>query len=120
MKKKILFPQISGMIHGGDYNPDQWLDRPDILEEDLRLMKKAGVNCVSLGIFAWSAYEPAEGEFHFRWLTDIMDRLYDNGIYTVPVSYTHLFSGAALSRSVLSSFLPVPGGQLPGQLLSVV
>lgn len=83
MKKKILFPQISGMIHGGDYNPDQWLDRPDILEEDLRLMKKAGVNCVSLGIFAWSAYEPAEGEFHFRWLTDIMDRLYDNGIYTV-------------------------------------
>ena len=19
-------------LHGGDYNPDQWLDRPDILE----------------------------------------------------------------------------------------
>ena len=25
--------------HGGDYNPDQWRDRPDILAEDIRLMK---------------------------------------------------------------------------------
>ena len=34
MEKKILFPQIGGIMHGGDYNPEQWLDRPDILEED--------------------------------------------------------------------------------------
>ena len=27
--------------HGGDYNPDQWRDRPDILAEDIRLMKLA-------------------------------------------------------------------------------
>ena len=33
-------------LHGGDYNPDQWLDRPDILEEDVRQMKRAGVNVV--------------------------------------------------------------------------
>ena len=38
-------------MHGGDYNPEQWLDRPDILEEDIRLMKLAHVNNVSLGIF---------------------------------------------------------------------
>ena len=31
------------LLHGGDYNADQWLDRPDILEEDIRLMKKAGI-----------------------------------------------------------------------------
>ena len=36
MKRKILFPQISGLMHGGDYNPEKWLDRPDILEEDIR------------------------------------------------------------------------------------
>ncbi len=29
MEKKILFPQIGGIMHGGDYNPEQWLDRPD-------------------------------------------------------------------------------------------
>lgn len=83
MEKKILFPQVGGFIHGGDYNPDQWLDRPDILEEDVRLMKKAGINSATLGVFSWSAYEPREGEFRFEWLEKIIDNLYRNGIYTV-------------------------------------
>ncbi len=34
------------ILHGGDYNPDQWLDCPEILDEDVRLMKKAGVNAL--------------------------------------------------------------------------
>ncbi len=83
MEKKILFPQAGGFLHGGDYNPEQWLDRPDILKEDVRMMKKAGVNCVTLGVFSWSVYEPAEGEFHFGWLEKIMDHLYENGIFTI-------------------------------------
>ena len=29
------------LLHGGDYNPEQWLDRPDILAQDIELMKKA-------------------------------------------------------------------------------
>ena len=41
--------------------PDGNLDRPDILEEDVRLMKKAGINSASVGIFSWSALEPREG-----------------------------------------------------------
>ncbi len=83
MEKKILFPQAGGFLHGGDYNLEQWLDRPDILEEDVRLMKKAGVNSATLGVFSWSVLEPEEGEFHFEWLEAIIDRLYQNGIYTV-------------------------------------
>ena len=83
MEKNILFPKLNGFVHGGDYNPEQWLDRPDILEEDIRMMKKAGVNCVTLGVFSWSVYEPREGEFHFEWLKKIMDSLYENGIYTI-------------------------------------
>ena len=23
------------LLHGGDYNPEQWLKRPDILEKDI-------------------------------------------------------------------------------------
>lgn len=53
---------VLGIFHGGDYNPDQWLDCPEVLEEDVRLMKKARVNCVSLGIFAWSRLEPEEAD----------------------------------------------------------
>lgn len=83
MEKNILFPQIKGLVHGGDYNPDQWLDRPDILAEDIRLMKKAGINSATLGVFSWSAYEPVEGEFHFEWMEEIIENLYQNGIYTV-------------------------------------
>ena len=36
MEKNQLFSKLNGLVHGGDYNPDQWLDRPDILEEDIR------------------------------------------------------------------------------------
>ena len=54
MEKNMLFSQVKGLVHGGDYNPDQWLDRPDILAEDIRLMKKAGINSATLGVFSWS------------------------------------------------------------------
>lgn len=70
-------------LFGGDYNPEQWLDRPDILEEDVRMMVKAGVNVVSLGIFSWAEEEPEEGRFELDWLADIIHNLYDNGIYTI-------------------------------------
>ena len=51
------------LIHGGDYNPEQWLDSPEILEQDIRLFKKAKINEVSLGIFSWSMLEPEGGKF---------------------------------------------------------
>ena len=63
----VLFPKIPALLHGGDYNPDQWLDRPDILEEDIKMMKKAGVNTATVGVFSWSALEPQEGNFQFGW-----------------------------------------------------
>ena len=78
-----LFPKADAMLHGGDYNPAQWLDRPDILEEDIKLMKEAHVNVVTLGVFSWSVYEPVEGEYHFGWLEEIMNNLYENGVYTI-------------------------------------
>lgn len=83
MEKNMLFPKIGGILHGGDYNPDQWLDRPDILEEDIRLLKQAGINSVSLGIFAWAAYEPEDGIYNLDWMEEIMNNLYANGIYTI-------------------------------------
>ena len=69
------------LCYGGDYNPDQWLECPEILEEDIRLMKKAHVNTVSLGIFAWAKLEPEEGVYDFEWMEKIINHLYENGIY---------------------------------------
>lgn len=80
---KVLFPQVNGLLHGGDYNPEQWLDRPDILQEDIRLMKQAGINTATLGVFSWAMYEKTEGVYEFEWLEKIINDLYQAGIYTV-------------------------------------
>lgn len=74
---------FEGLIHGGDYNPDQWLDRPDVPEEDLRLMTLARCNTMSVGIFAWSSLEQREGEFTFDWLEAVIERLHANDIRTI-------------------------------------
>ena len=71
------------LLHGGDYNPEQWLKRPDILEKDIDMLEESGCNVVSLGIFSWSTLEPEEGVFHFGWLQEIIDKLYKRGISTI-------------------------------------
>lgn len=66
-------------IHGGDYNPDQWKDMPQILEDDMRLMAEANCNTMSLGIFSWSELEPEEGKYDFSFMDKMMDMLAENG-----------------------------------------
>lgn len=71
------------MLHGGDYNPEQWLHSPEILEKDIEYFKKARINEASVGIFSWAILEPEEGKFDFEWLEQIIDRLYKNGISVI-------------------------------------
>ena len=66
------------MLYGADYNPDQWPE--DVWDDDIRLMREAGVNVVSLGIFAWSRIQPAEGVWDFEWLDRVMGKLHAGGI----------------------------------------
>lgn len=79
-KKHILSSSTGGLIHGVDYNPDQWLKYPEVIDEDFELFPAAGITGVSLGIFAWSMLEPREGEFDFGWMDGMMDRLHENGL----------------------------------------
>lgn len=83
MTKK--FPPISDrlpvLMHGADYNPDQWLHDPKVLEEDIRMMKLAHCNVMALGMFSWAALEPEEGVFTFEWLDRVLDSFAKNGIY---------------------------------------
>jgi len=74
-------PKCPHFLHGGDYNPDQW--PPEVWDEDMRLMKLAHCNAMSVGIFAWVRLEPAEGQFDFSWLDTIMDKLAANNAYAV-------------------------------------
>jgi beta-galactosidase len=75
--------KIPKMIHGGDYNPDQWINYEGIWDEDFRLMDLAHVNVMTIGIFSWSSLEPEEGRFDFSWMDQIMDRLAAEGKYAI-------------------------------------
>jgi beta-galactosidase len=86
--KPLRFPPIVAnfphVLHGGDYNPDQWIKWKDtVWKEDMRLAKLAGINSLSVGIFAWAALEPREGEYHFGWLDQVMNMLAENGMVAV-------------------------------------
>lgn len=67
--------------HGGDYNPEQW--SREVWQEDFRMMRKAGITTVSVGIFSWVSLQPAEDRFTFDWLDEIMDGLHKNGIKAI-------------------------------------
>ncbi|MGR6126773.1 beta-galactosidase [Paenibacillus sp. SER-28] len=81
----IKYPPISErvprMLHGADYNPEQWQHYPEVLAEDIRLMKLAKCNVMSVGIFSWVSLEPEEGVFTFEWLDRILDSFAENEIY---------------------------------------
>ena len=79
MKKIYMNENFKHFLHGGDYNPDQWQNYPEVLEEDMRLFKLANCNSMSVGIFAWAALEPEEGKYNFSFLDKAMDDIYANG-----------------------------------------
>lgn len=68
-------PRFPHMLHGGDYNPEQWIRTPEVWDEDVRLLQLARCNVVSVGIFAWSMLEPSEGQYQFDWLDRIFEKM---------------------------------------------
>jgi beta-galactosidase len=66
------------LFFGGDYNPEQWPE--EVWAEDVALMREAGVNLVTVGVFSWAFLEPAPGRYEFGWLDRVLDLLADGGI----------------------------------------
>ncbi|MFD7713097.1 beta-galactosidase [Streptomyces sp. NPDC059786] len=69
------------ILFGGDYNPEQWPE--ETWQEDVRLMKEAGVNSVTVGVFSWARIEPRPGAREFGWLDRLMDLLHEHGVGVV-------------------------------------
>jgi beta-galactosidase len=72
------WPRLDGLAYGGDYNPEQWPET--VWPEDVALMRAAGVNLVSVGIFAWGMLEPRPGDYQFGWLDRVISLLHEAGI----------------------------------------
>ena len=66
------------LLFGGDYNPEQWPRA--VWDEDVRLMREAGVNLATVGVFSWATLEPTPGARQFGWLDEVLDLLHAGGI----------------------------------------
>lgn len=66
---------------GAAYYPEMWEESE--LEKDIARCKELGLNCLRIGEFAWAKMEPREKEYHFEWLENIVDKLFENGIFTL-------------------------------------
>ncbi|PSL52543.1 beta-galactosidase [Saccharothrix carnea] len=69
---------MTGLRYGGDYNPEQWPE--EVWAQDVELMRRAGVNTVTVGVFSWARIEPRPGERDFGWLDRVLDLLHAGGI----------------------------------------
>ena len=72
---KFVLPDV---YFGGDYTPEHF--PREVMEEDMRLMKKAGVNIATINVFSWGQLQPNEESYRFEWLDDVMDTLAANGV----------------------------------------
>jgi beta-galactosidase len=74
----VITSKVPHILYGGDYNPEQWPEA--VWQEDVRLMREAGVNLVTVGVFSWARVEPRPGTYDFAWLDRVMDLLHEHGV----------------------------------------
>lgn len=67
------------MFYGGDYNPEQWDHETHL--EDLRMFQLAGIDIATINVFSWALIQPDEVTYHFEELDQLINRLYENGVY---------------------------------------
>ena len=68
---------LYGAAYYHEYMPYERLD------EDVRMMKEAGISVVRVGESTWSLFEPREGEFEFEWMDRIIDKFHEAGIHVI-------------------------------------
>lgn len=68
---------LYGAAYYSEYTPT------DRLDEDIRLMKEAGLTVVRVGESTWSLFEPQDGVFEFAWMDRILDAMHKAGIKVI-------------------------------------
>ena len=63
--------KVKKILYGGDYNPEQWPE--ETWEEDMRLLKLAHIDTVTLNVFSWAMLQPSEDTYYFDKLDKIME-----------------------------------------------
>jgi beta-galactosidase len=55
----------------------------DRLEQDVDLMRQAGINVVRMGESSWGLWEPQDGRFEYAWMDRVIDRMQKAGIKVI-------------------------------------
>ena len=74
----MIAEKLPCVFFGGGYAPEQWPE--SVWLEDVQLMRRAGVNLVTLGAFSWAKLQPRPDTYTFDWLDRAVDLLHQNGI----------------------------------------
>ncbi|SEN50819.1 beta-galactosidase [Amphibacillus marinus] len=69
---------MNKIYYGAALYPELW-DR-ETTEQDIKEMKKLGMNLARIGEFAWSTFEPAPNQFDFSVLTETLTSLAEHEI----------------------------------------
>ena len=83
VKSKPAFApdKMETVLYGVAYYPEYMPH--DRLDQDIELMRKAGITVVRVGESTWSSWEPREGDFQFAWMQRVLDRLQQAGIKAI-------------------------------------
>lgn len=69
--------KLNKIVYGGDYNPEQWSE--EVWEEDMRLLKQAHIDIVTLNVFNWAMLQKDDEVYDFSKLDKIMEMVHANG-----------------------------------------
>jgi len=73
--------QMDMILYGAAYYPEYMpYERTD---EDIALMKKAGISVVRVGESTWGLWEPEDGRFEYAWMDRVIEKLHAAGIRVI-------------------------------------
>ncbi|WP_433583952.1 beta-galactosidase [Paenibacillus amylolyticus] len=75
----MISSKLPKIFYGGDYNPEQWDHETHL--EDLRMFQLAGIDIATINVFSWALIQPDEVTYRFEELDQLINRLYENGVY---------------------------------------
>jgi beta-galactosidase len=111
-------PEFPTVLYGAAYYSEYM--PYDRLDQDVAMMKAAGLNVVRMGESTWSLWEPEDGQFDYAWMDRIVDAMGKAGIkvilgtptYSIPAWMAHQHPEILADR--------IPGGMSGGKAVPAV
>ena len=94
----MIAAKLPCLLYGAGYHPEQWPE--PVWREDVQLMRQAGVNLVTLGVFSWSRLQPEPETYAFGWMDRVIELLHQGGIFI------NLATGTAAPPAWLATLHP--------------